>query len=314
MKSFHRPGRKVVTALAVSGLAAVALGSITAAAKGTPAAHAATPGAGKANTSTNQVAATAPAKYIIVNSGSLTNPAGVESFGSATCPLISGVQTMPTGGGVFITSGSLGANVNSSIPSGSSWEAWVNNNTSSDTSFTVYAICAKPKLTYNVASASITVPAGTETSGIAVCPSGQKVVGGGVFVSSSDLNANVNQGNPLGNNEWLGYVNNGGSSSTSASVQAICEKYSTTKAGYSIVESSSSNAPAGTQDFAGAACPVVSGIQTSVLGGGESNGSTSIAFNINSIWPNFSTSYGTWVNNGSGSDASFSSWAICAFK
>ena len=313
MKSYPRPGHKLVTALAVSGLAAVALGSITAAAKGTAAAHAATPAAGKATTPTIQQAAAAPAKYRIVNSGPLTNPAGTESFGSVTCPVVSGVQTKPTGGGVFISSTSVGANVNSSVASGNSWEAWVNNNTASATSFTVYAICSKPKLTYNVVSTAITVPAFTESSGTAICPAGQRIVGGGVFVNSSDLAANVNEGAPLGNNEWIGFVNNGGSASTGASVQAICEKYSAT-AGYAVVGSASATANAGTQDFVAVSCPIINGIQTSVLGGGEGNSSTSTAFNINSIWPESSTAYGTWVNNGSASAASFQSWAICAFK
>ena len=313
MKSLHRPGHRLVSALAVSGLAAMAVGSITAEAKGTAAAHAATPAAGKANTPANQQDVTTPAKYQIVNSGPLTNPARTESFGSVGCPVVSGVQTRPTGGGVFMESRSVGANVKSSIASGKNWEASVDNSTGSATSFTVYAICGKPKLTYHVVSTSITVPADTETSGTVFCPAGQQVVGGGVFVSSSDLAANVNESNPASPNGWVGYVNNGSSASTSASVQAICEKYPFT-AGYSVVESNPATVNPGTQAFVAALCPIVNGIQTSVLSGGESNTSTSLAFNINSIFPASTTSYGTWVDNGSGSAETFSSWAFCAFK
>jgi len=80
-----------------------------------------------------------------VTSASIPNPAGAQSNGRADCPA---GQSL-TGGGVF-GAGFQQQNVNSSYPidgpdadtvPDDSWEAFVNNNSGSASTFTVYAIC-----------------------------------------------------------------------------------------------------------------------------------------------------------------------------
>jgi hypothetical protein len=74
--------------------------------------------------------------YQVVQSVVLTNPAGVQSSGSASCP----AGKVPVGGGVF-GHGGLTQNVNASYPQVTGWRAFVNNSGSSSDTFIVYAIC-----------------------------------------------------------------------------------------------------------------------------------------------------------------------------
>jgi hypothetical protein len=79
----------------------------------------------------------APAGQRHVHSATFTNSANSQNFGSVSC--LSG--EFRTGGGVFGSGGRL-QSVNSTYPIGSlGWGAWMNNNSGSTLSFTVYAVC-----------------------------------------------------------------------------------------------------------------------------------------------------------------------------
>jgi len=71
------------------------------------------------------------------------NPNGTQSFGSVQCP----VNRVRSGGGVFGSSGFHTAgqqSVNSSYPIGPrGWAAYMNNETGSASSFTVYTVCLR---------------------------------------------------------------------------------------------------------------------------------------------------------------------------
>ena len=152
------------------------------------------------------VALAKPKGYVVVHSGALSSPANVQAHGSVTCP--SG--KVPLGGGVFFSSSSVSANINSSYPSGSGWAADVNNGTTAASSFTVYAVCGKaPKKYAVVGGPSTTVNPGAQTAGIAAtCATGSKPLGGGLFSNTFSLAANVNTSIPT-TTGWRVDANNG---------------------------------------------------------------------------------------------------------
>lgn len=308
--------RKISLAVAVAGLTALVVGSTAVAAKtavrGTPASSAA---AGKQLPSASPLSSSAtPSGYLLVSSGSLTAPTGAETFGSVACPATRrGVARQPQSGGVFITSGSLAANINNSYPSGTSWVGFVNNSSGADTTFEVWAVCAKPHSAYTQAvSASFANPAGSQNLGSVSCPAGTKVLGGGASSPTIDLAQNINESVPFHSGRiygWSVFMNNSGGNADSFNVYAVCSKYSPTNNGYTIVEGASVSDPPGTQTFSSVGCPA----GDSVLGGGQSNDSISTATSLNSNWPSSTTGWGAWENNGSGSTVSDNAWAICAF-
>lgn len=194
------------------------------------------------------VPATAPPGYAVVTNGPLTALNGVQSSGSAVCP----VNTRVFGGGASVASSSLFVNLNSSYPSstGKGWTVDINNASGSSTTFNVYAICgAKPK-DYHVVASSVTMPPQRQTGAAAICPSG-KVLGGGGFSSSTSTSVSLNSTVPIGDG-WLIYVNNGTGKSQSAEAWAVCGKG---VKGRSKVIGSVVDNPPGTQTSASIACP-----------------------------------------------------------
>lgn len=175
-------------------------------------------------------------------------------------------------------------------------------------------------LNYSVVSAPFTANSGMQTGGTVSCPSGTVVLGGGVFISQSDLTDNVNTSSPAGTPEgpsttaWQGFIDNSSGRTTDFTVYAEC---ATAPVGYTIVSNSADN-PAGTQtDGVLATCPA----GTKVLGGGGllTSGETPVA--INSSLP-VSQKVGTvttysWridANNASSSDNDAMSYAVCGKK
>jgi len=247
-----------------------------------------------------------PSGYKIVHR-TFTAAAGTQTSGSVTCPVTStGVQRKPQSGGVFISSSDLGANINESAPFGNSWLAFVNNNGSSSTSFTVYAVCAKPRTGYTVRSASFTNFANSEVVGDSVqCPTGTRVIGGGSSNPSQSLLVNMNTTVPSGNG-WRVDQNNGTSSDTTMTIYAVCSKYGATQH-YGIHVGTAVDNPAGTERNASAFCP--SG--QSSLGGGVFADEGSVAVNINSTNP-LTGGWSNYENNASSSDDTITPYVICA--
>jgi hypothetical protein len=307
MNRAHLLGSAVALA-AIAGVSAVgtlpanaAAGSAASLARGAPAA-------------TSAAASSRPGGYQVVSSALLTAPSGRQVSGSVSCPpTSSGVERRPQSGGVFMTSSSLLANVNSSYPDldGVSWDAFINNASGADTTFRVWAVCAKPKTGYlTVDSAGSDAPAGSQASIAVLCPGGTKILGGGAFSSSTSVAANVNSSEPVQSGStygWLAVVNNGSSNDETFSAWAVCSKYSISKTGYQIVYGVPVDNPAGAQTAAFAGCP--SG--QSVLGGGVDSSSSDVRVNNNSTYPT-STGWQDYENNASGSGETVSSFAICA--
>lgn len=300
-KSFVRPRRNLGAAVGLACLATIVAGAVTVAAQTV--------------SSSPTASVHTPAGYSIVTSESVAQ-GGVTTFGSVACPKVSGVQTKPQSGGVLIDSSSLAVNIADSYPSaGSSWVGAVNNAGGTAADFTVYAVCAAPKPGYAVVSHTVANPAGAQTEATVFCPTGDKVLGGGAFAGSTPLDVNLNESEPFARSSaygWAVFQNNPSATGEVVRVYAVCSKY-TTADGYAIVEGPFSTAAGGAQSSSTVNCPVVAGIQTSVLGGGEGNFSRSRLVNIGSTWPVNKAQWRSLLNNGSANSTSVASFAVCAY-
>ena len=253
--------------------------------------------------------AATPSGYMVVVSGFMTAPNGSRTRGVAVCPPTrAGVARQPQGGGVVISSGSTGANVASSFPYRTTWIGDVTNASGADTTFQVYAVCAKPKSGYAlVATFGVTNPAGSQTRGTASCPTGTKVLGGGVYSATVSLGVNINSSFP-NQNGWAVDMNNATSSTDTFDVYAVCSKYSSkTPPGYAVVIGTTQGNVSGTQSQADAICPA----GESPLGGGGYSDSLSTSTNMNSTFP-IGSQWGVFENNGSSFDSSITAVVICA--
>ncbi len=292
-----------ILAVTAALAATAALGTTTGIAK---TAHLAAPAAAGAGKQALGIQAATPSGYVI-KTASFTATNGQQSFGSVTCPATKkGVAREPLGGGVVITSNSLSANVNSSYPSSTSWDAYVSNNSGADTSFTVYAICAKPHKHYQVVANSTDNPSGAQSSASVSCPSGTKVTGGGGLNSSFDVAVNINTSIPTGNG-WRVDANNASASDNTLTVYAVCSASWPSTTGYNIAVGPTVTNSAGTETEATVSC--ASG--QSVLGGGGFSSSGSTAVNMNSTFP-FTGEWAVFENNATASDSTITAYAICA--
>jgi hypothetical protein len=254
-----------------------------------------------------------PSNYKVVAAG-FTAPNGVQSFGTVACPVSRrGVQTYPLSGGVVIGSDSVLANINATYPSGTNWDAYVNNNSGAITDFSVYAVCATPPKGYQVVESSGNAnPAGSQDGAGAVCPRHTEVTGGGILLSSTDLGTNVNATFPDGANSnddgWTGLANNDSAAAETFDVYAVCGKINVTKKHYSVQVSSDVDNPSGAETFVDVACPA--GIP--VLGGGVLASSFDLTVDVNTTVPDGTSAWEAYVNNGSPDDDTVSAYAICA--
>jgi hypothetical protein len=243
-----------------------------------------------------------PRRYAVVNSGSLPAPTGAQTHGEVLCP----PNTVVWGGGVFIQLRSLWANVNSSYPTGSTgWAANVNNASGSDTTFTVYAICAKQPRNYAVVSAVFPNPAESQSTGEVSCPGTSKVLGGGSYSdSASTTYANINSTLPISGKTWWVNMNNGWISAH-VTVFAVCGN-TRGRARYS--GSIQVPNPAGEQTFSSVSCPAG---QVPSGGGGYSSALDHSAVTLNSTYPD-GAGWSSYENNaGSGNPPYTKSFVIC---
>src|SRR4051794_1009959 len=85
-------------------------------------------------------AGSAPPAYTIVRIDGFVAHANAQTRASATCP----PGTVPLSGGAAIFGPDIDRNLNSSFPSGATWIVDVNNASSADAQFNVFAVCAAP--------------------------------------------------------------------------------------------------------------------------------------------------------------------------
>ncbi len=256
----------------------------------------------------NKAAKGPPAGYAVVSSGPLPAGYGSQDLGLVSCP----VNTVVYGGGVLLASDSLDANVNSSWPSSNGWSAYVNNASTTSTSFTVYAVCGAAPPDYAVIEGNaLDNPPHSQTIATATCPKGTDVLGGGGLSNTESLEANLSSSLPAATMRplrkgWFVIMNNAGSDDAKVTPWAICGK----PKGYSIQVGTQVAAPAGSESLATATCPGA----TVPFGGGVLSNSLSVNTDINSTFPDPDAVAGWGVdeNNGDMNPQSIQAYAVCA--
>ncbi len=135
------------------------------------------------------------------------------------CP----AKTFVLGGGSLSNSGSVAVNINSTLPSGNGWRTDQNTNTSTATTFTVYAICGKkPKGYIATSGSSVTNPPSSQTLATATCASGSVPLSGGAFSSSGSPAVDLNSTLPSSNG-WAAYEDNtAGAGTATITAYVIC--------------------------------------------------------------------------------------------
>lgn len=250
---------------------------------------------------------TQPTGYLVVNSGPISTLSPSNTTGSVTCPATStGVARYPQDGGVSFQSHSLYASVNSSYATGTSWSVGVKNRTGAATTFTVWAVCAVPNPGYvQLNSTSVPNAPGAQTAASEACPTGTKIIGGGV--QNSSPNVTIYDSYPSGNS-WVVHVDNPGITANSMYVSAVCSTY-TAGTGYSVNQGSAVRAASSSDTGAAVSCP--SG--QAAVGGGISVGSLNTNVNLNSSAPTATGSGWTNLeNNATPYSVGLTPWVICA--
>jgi hypothetical protein len=252
-------------------------------------------------------AANQPAGYSIQVAG-FTMGNDEQAVDTVACP--SG--TVPWGGGAKIDENTLGAHLNSSYgysgEAGSGWLAAVNNTTGSNLTFSVYAVCADRPASYKLVTGTAQDdPAGSRAGTFAACPKGTVSLGGGGASKSSDTSVDLNGIQPItgdGIYNFEVYMNNASASDSSFEAQVVCGKKPT---GY-VVKSAKASNPSRKDSSAHASCPA----KSAVVGGGVLSSSINLAVDVTATAPD---NDGAWVAseaNSSTSNASVTSFAICA--
>ena len=122
-------------------------------------------------------------------------------------------------------------------------------------------------------------------------------------MASTSTLASINSSFPTGKRDWAVDLNNTSGVDTTMRVYAVCvnrsaRKFTVTSAGFT--------ASANAQSSGTVNCP--SGV---VVGGGVFSNSGSTAVNVNSVFPDTTTSWRADMNNATASDSVFTVWAIC---
>jgi hypothetical protein len=154
-------------------------------------------------------------------------------------------------------------------------------------------------------------PSFTHTVATVQCPIGPlgirlKPFGGGARDDGdlTDLRKNINSLLPVKlGNMWRVDYNNGSPEDSFINVYAVCGQ----RGGWEVDAGAPVTNPAGSQTFAGVSC---SAGKTSVGGGAFSN-SAITSVNLNTTGPESSSSWGSYENNASGSDATVQPYAVC---
>jgi len=162
---------------------------------------------------------------------------------------------------------------------------------------------------YTVVTSNFTAFAGAQDADQTNCPGTKQPVGGGAFVSSSDLQVNLNRSYPW-SHSWIVSVGNASASSTPVTAYVICMAHS---AAYKVIQSTGSVGPDSVNSQA-AVCPA----HTTVTGGGVYSASAATDVNINSTVPNtFAGGRTGWrvaMASSDPSDVGFTVYAVCRPK
>jgi hypothetical protein len=163
----------------------------------------------------------ANAGYKVVSHIDVANPAFSQSYGYVACP----TGTKITGGGATSYSADPNVSINDSFPENNGWQVDMDNNTVTDSLFTVVAVCHPTPKGYSVRSTgNIDNPPGATTTASLACPGSATnvAIGGGVFASTLDTHVQLYASFPDSSGGWTNYEQNNGSSDDGLAAYAIC--------------------------------------------------------------------------------------------
>jgi hypothetical protein len=165
---------------------------------------------------------------------------------------------------------------------------------------------------YTVATTDFIAFAGAQDVATAYCPGTEQPVGGGAFVSSSDVHVNINRSYPDPSvSGWTTSISNASAASTNVTAYAICMAYSPY---YKVVASATATVNPDSVNSQAVACPA----HTSVLGGGAYSFSPATDVYMNSSVPSSAaggvTGWSVAMASSDPSSANFTVYAVCRPK
>ena len=238
-----------------------------------------------------------PKGYKIVVGPAVTVPAGTSKTFKASCA----AGSVAVGGGEENTSNTALVSMSSSYPTGQSWTTAVANAGSAKYTFHAYAICITKPALFVVKKVAVTNPPQSQTEGIAACPSGHALLGGGVQSGAIGKEA-INGTTPLGS-KWRAFVNNRDTIGYLIHVYAVCGK---SPAGRKIFTSSTIPNPGSSFTFGTEGCP-----GKVPLSGGALSNSSDLYTDINESAP-ITNGWDIWMDNVMSNATSFTVSEICA--
>jgi hypothetical protein len=161
--------------------------------------------------------------YVQQQSKAVSNPAGMQNSAGYLCP----TGDVITGGGALSATASAQINLNSSWPIGTTeWYAYMNNASTTSTTFTMFRVCAKLNVTKTdymlVAGTPVTNLAGHDTNTSVFCPGGLSTIGGGtVSGAGGGLETDLNTTFPF-TGGWGADENNGGTANPTLTAYVLC--------------------------------------------------------------------------------------------
>jgi hypothetical protein len=247
-----------------------------------------------------------PSGYQVVETGTLTDWAGGQTHDEVVCP----GGKVPVGGGAQLFSSSLGENLASSYPTTQGWAVDVNNTTTADGLYDLYAVCANPQGYFVYGYGPFVSHAGHGGAADDGCGRNMKVLGGGARSNTTELGVNLQQSYPLPEGLanwtpglWQIEMTNPTSRDLNFDEFVICGKIKHT---YQVVKGTDSVDRAGTREQINVYCPP----GTRPLGGGVQASSIDTGVTINSSFP-WPTGWSGIENNTSTTDATFSDSVVC---
>jgi hypothetical protein len=168
--------------------------------------------------SVHAICAKKPKGYTIVTASS-PNPAGLITTASVTCP----VNTVVFSAGILSESDAASVSMFSLWPASSTKVTGrMANDSSSDSTFQVEAVCGAKPAKYTIAKLAVTLPTNAVLEGGARCPTGTAVLGGGANVGSPGPNVAVSADDDGGRTAWNLTVGNQSTTSHKVTTYAIC--------------------------------------------------------------------------------------------
>ena len=247
-----------------------------------------------------------PTGYQVVESGTLTDWAGIQTHDEIVCP----GGKVPVGGGAQIYSSALGENLAGSYPTTQGWAVDVNNTTTADGFYDIYAVCANPKGYKVIGYGPFIAGAGHGSAAFDGCTKGTKLLGGGARTRTTDINVSIQQSYPLPENfanwaagRWQFEIVNASPWDVETDEFVICGKVKPT---YQVITGTSSIDRAGTREQLNVYCPT----GTRPLGGGIEAYTSEAGVTLNSTFP-WPTGWSAIENNTSTEDAPITDSVVC---